>query len=299
MAVPQPNQQYARNRLTRIRLLAPKALPGINLRNVTRPEQVKVQQAAKKLGVLHRSRQTKTGVPPVGPLPSLGARALPPDAQYESDIAGAQQNRATTVANLTQQRQGQLAGLGYTESNVDPNTGVGTLAFNPNDPFSKAALLKRTYDASRARTGQQMAAGGQLYSGGYQQAQDITNRDQLQSEDAMQRSLLGYLAQNTGARTAARTGYENAAMRAAADRMGRIDTNPLYSPEAAGKLKPKAKPKPKPKPKAAPKVTPRTAARGNKSANRPITPARLASGKTVVLPPPPRNNPLPRRRRRK
>jgi len=295
MVVPRPNQQYARNRLTRIRLLQPKALPGINLRNVTRPEQAKVHQVAKKLGVLHASKKTKTGVPPVGPLPSPGARTLPPDAQYETDIANAQQTRATSLANLTQSRQAELTGAGYTETNVDPNTGVGTLAFNPNDPFSRAALLKKTYDESRARTAQTLGAGGQLYSGAFQQAQDIGNRGQLQAEDAQQRALLGFLAQNTAGTTTARTNYDLAAIRAASARLGRIDTNPLYSPEATGTLKKKATKKPaKPKKPAAPKVLGPKPSTVKKSVTKPLTPYKTASGKTVqVLPP--RNNPLPKR----
>jgi hypothetical protein len=184
-------------------------------------------------------------VKPVGLAATPAAQAMPPDATFQADIGAAHQRRTQTEAAVNQNRQAELIGAGFTETNIDPKLGVGTLAFNPNDPFSKAALLKKNYDASRARTAQQMGSGGGLYTGAYQQAQDIGNRGQVQAESALHDSLFSFLSRNTGAFKQAGSDEELAGIRADSDRMGRIDTNPLYEPSDA-------KPAPAPAPKAPP-----------------------------------------------
>src|SRR5207247_901122 len=72
------------------------------------------------------------------------------------------------------------------------------------------------YDANRRATGSTLAARGQLYAGAYQQAQNVIGRRQLQSEDALQKSLIAFLASNTQAGQRARTSYETGAARAEA-----------------------------------------------------------------------------------
>jgi hypothetical protein len=42
-----------------------------------------------------------------------------------------------------------------------------------------------------------MASSGQLYSGAYQNAQDLVNRNQLGAEDSLQKSLVSFLSGNT------------------------------------------------------------------------------------------------------
>ena len=100
----------------------------------------------------------------------------------ERGLAGTR--RTNTLAGLTQQRTSGLTNYGFTEA-----PGTGALAFDPNNPFSRASLLKKNYDISRARTGGQMASGGQLYAGVYQTAQDTLNRGQVGDEDTLQKSL--------------------------------------------------------------------------------------------------------------
>ena len=107
------------------------------------------------------------------------------------------------------------------------------LAYDPNNPFSKATVMKQTYDTNRRSTRQSMGAGGQLYSGAFQNAQDLINRNQLQSEDAQQKALAAFLARNTGQAAEANTGYELAAAQAYADRVARFQSNPLYDPATA------------------------------------------------------------------
>lgn len=201
---------------------------------------------------------------------SAGPRPLPPDAAYLAAINAAGLQRDTTLAGLTQQRAAGLLDYGYTEG------AGGQLAVDPNNPFSKAALLKRTYDTSRRATGQSMATAGQLYSGAFQNSQDAVNRNQLQAQDQLQTSLAGFLSRNTLAQKQAPTDYENAVSGAESDRMGRLDTNPLYDPQPASTSKPATTPAP-----AAGTIVKPSAANGG----RPWRYRRGASGKLIPLGP--------------
>jgi hypothetical protein len=169
---------------------------------------------------------------PEAPQPMFDPSApLPVDATYDSEMGALGMTRDQGLAAATGERTRGLAEYGFTESAFDPNTQtMGALAFDPNNPFSKAALLKKSYDTGRARTGQSMASQGQLYSGAYQNSQDLLNRNQLQGEDALTKSLSQFLAGNSGQRTQAQTGYEMGAGQAEGDRVGRALSNPLYSP---------------------------------------------------------------------
>jgi hypothetical protein len=147
---------------------------------------------------------------PEAPQPMFDPSApLPVDATYDSEMGALGMTRDQGLAAATGERTRGLAEYGFTESAFDPATQtMGALAFDPNNPFSKASLLKKSYDTSRRSTGQSMGAGGQLYSGAYQNAQDLVNRDQLGGEDSLQKSLIGFLAGNSGQRTQAQTDFE-------------------------------------------------------------------------------------------
>jgi hypothetical protein len=177
-------------------------------------------------GVLHPPTPAESPVAAPGVLPP------PPDPIYDDEIAGLAKARDATVTNLGQGRQAELLGTGYTE---DANTGA--LAFDPNNPFSRASLLKRNYDVSRSRTGNQMASGGQLYAGAYQTAQDSINRGQMGAEDALQKSLTSWLSDNTQRKAQAGMDYEAGAGRAAGASTARALDNPLYTPTAATPIK--------------------------------------------------------------
>lgn len=164
---------------------------------------------------------TPTGAPP------------PPDPVYDAAMQAALSQRQTTEANLAGQRTAGLIDYGYNESGpIDPLTGHGALQFDPNNPFSKAAQLKRNYDISRRSTGYSSATSGGLYSGGYQTGQNAENYNQLKDQDELQKSLYAFLAQNYGDTAQAGVDYTTAGSTAYGDMMGRIRTNPLYEPTA-------------------------------------------------------------------
>ncbi len=156
--------------------------------------------------------------------PTYSISNLPPDASYEQVIPHLQQQRANNLAAVAAERVRGLSDFGFIEG---PS---GTLTFDPNNPFSKAAVLKKAYDTNRRSTGNSMAAQGQLYSGARQNALDLVSRNQLGAEDSQYKALQAFLAANTGRAEQAQTDYETAAGEAYGDRVGRFQDNPLYDP---------------------------------------------------------------------
>jgi hypothetical protein len=197
------------------------------------------------------------GTPAAPAAPTPGQAPLPVDATFDAQIGGLENRRDSTLAGLTGGRTRGLAEYGFTESAFDPATQeMGALAFDPNNPFSKAALLKKTFDTAHRSAGQSMGAQGQLYAGAYQNQQDLLGRNQLQGEDSLQKSLAAFLSGNSGQRTQAQTDFELDSGQAFGDRVSRANTNPLYSPTtpeipaapaAPGAAAPKAKAKAKAK----------------------------------------------------
>jgi len=165
------------------------------------------------------------GVPASAVAPAQYSLAnLPPDASYDQQVALLQRQRDQQLAALVGERTRTLSDYGFQEG---PN---GALTFDPNNPFSKSAVMKKTFDTNRRSIAQSMGSGGQLYSGAFQNAQDLIGRNQLQSEDALQKNVLAFLARNTSQRAQALTGYETSAAQAEGDRIGRFQSNPLYDP---------------------------------------------------------------------
>lgn len=175
----------------------------------------------------HQSNLKGKQAAPAAPAAPAGPTTapLPVDASYDAEIGSLYNKRDQGNAEIEKGRQRGLADYGFTETPV-----TGALAFDPNNPFSKAALLKQSYDTGRARAAQQMGSGGQLYSGAFQNQQDLINRGQLQGEDSLQKSLIGFLANNTAQGAQVRTDFEMGAIGAGSDRVERALNNPLYSP---------------------------------------------------------------------
>jgi hypothetical protein len=167
--------------------------------------------------------------PAVAPRPATapatpGPSALPPDAAYEQTLGNLAQRRDSTIAGLGQQRQQGLLSYGYTES------APGQLAFDPTNPYSQAAMLKRNYDQARTGNTNSYAARGQLYSGALQNAQDESQFREGQASDALQKGLLAFLANNTQDRFTAGSDYNLGAGQALGDAIGRAPSNPAYNP---------------------------------------------------------------------
>lgn len=162
--------------------------------------------------------------------PQYSLTNLPVDASYDAALNTLQRQRSDQLSALVGERSRTLSDYGFQEG---PN---GVLAPDMNNPFSKSAVMTKTFNTNRRATGQTLAAGGQQYAGSSQNAQDLINRNQLQSEDALSKNVLAFLARNTGQQTEANTGYELAAGQAYGDRVGRFQNNPNYDP-ATGQWK--------------------------------------------------------------
>ncbi len=119
--------------------------------------------------------------------------------------------RDATLASLTQRRTSTLSDYGYDQN----------LAFDPNNPFSRAALLKRHYDQSRTGDVNNYASRGQLYAGSLQNQLNERNFGQQQGEDSLQKQLIKFLANNAEQTNKAGTDYELNVMNAGAAKLDR------------------------------------------------------------------------------
>jgi hypothetical protein len=162
------------------------------------------------------------GVPDVQVNPSV----LPPDAGYEASVAALQQNRDQTQAQLANQKQQGLLNYGYDYVN-------GTLTYDPKNPYSQAAMLKRQFDQAQAGNTTSYAARGQLYAGSLQNAQNNTAFQSGQANDALMKNLQAFIAKNAGDQASTLTNYELGLGQAEGARLDRASSNPLYQPSAA------------------------------------------------------------------
>lgn len=164
------------------------------------------------------------------PTPTPAAPApLPVDPAYDAQVAGLARTRDDTLAGLGTQRTAALANYGY-NAQYDPSGGVSGLTVDPSNPFSRAALLTRNYQQSKAGTTNSLASRGQLYSGAMQTAQNANDFGYLQGQDNLQKQLTALLADISSRGTQANTGYETGVSQAMSDRLSRAPDNPLYSP---------------------------------------------------------------------
>jgi hypothetical protein len=172
---------------------------------------------------------------PAAPAPTTFANRppaqLPVDPSYEGQVAALARNRDDTLLSLAAQRAQNLQEYGFTEA---PTGGV---AFDPSNPFSRAALLRKNYQESKQGTQTGYAARGQLYAGALQTAQAANDTGFNQNENSLERALLGFLANNQGAQNRARSSYETSVAQAMADRVLRaqqdLANNPPVVPDAA------------------------------------------------------------------
>lgn len=145
----------------------------------------------------------------------VGPTGLPIDPAYDATIAALGSKRDQLLAGYGADRTSNLLDYGYTEG------ADHSLSFDPNNPFSRAALLKRRYDQSRKGANTSMAARGQLYSGALQRQRDDLNFQQGAGENSLMNALARFLAQNTSSSAGARTDYDLAAAQAMGDRLSR------------------------------------------------------------------------------
>ena len=163
-----------------------------------------------------------------------GPSVLPPDASYEQQVGLLGKQHDIDTAGLQQAKQQALLQYGYTQD------ASGNLAFDPSNPFSQAAMLKRSYDQGQAGNTNSYAARGQLYSGALQNAQNETGFQYQKSNNTLSNALQAFLAQNTGGLAQADLNYQSGLSGAASTRVQNAANNPLYQPSAVPDAAPAA-----------------------------------------------------------
>jgi hypothetical protein len=161
---------------------------------------------------------------------NLAPSQLPIDPAYEAQVAALARQRDDTLLSLAGQRTQNLQEYGFTQAPT------GAIAFDPSNPFSRAALLRKNYQESKQGTQTGYAARGQLYAGALQTAQAANDTGFNQNENSLERALIGFLTNNQGAQNRARSAFESSVAQAMADRVMRaqqdLANNPPVVPDA-------------------------------------------------------------------
>ena len=154
---------------------------------------------------------------------------LPPDPVYQQTMGTLGTGLTDTLAGIGQARTAGLQQYGYTE---DPTTHA--IAYDPNNPYSQAALLRKNYQQAKTGNTTSYAAAGQLYAGSLQNAQDKATNDFNFADNNLTRAVINFLANNTQAATTAQDNYNTAAGQALGTSVQNAPNNPLYNPSAGG-----------------------------------------------------------------
>ena len=131
--------------------------------------------------------------PPAVPTPPV------PDVSYkDSDYYNTDSQISQGLANLRPYliNQANTLGLDYgvNTGGADPSAydpahptqfGVDWTNVDTTNPFSRAALLKKSYTQTSRGDANRMAAAGQLYSGAYQNAQNADTSNYQQGQNAL------------------------------------------------------------------------------------------------------------------
>lgn len=119
------------------------------------------------------------------------------DSTYNNAISGLQGNLKNFGASLTGAGNTLMADYGITGPAFDPynfdpakNT-PDNFAVDTTNPYSRAALYKKSYDQASSGDGNRMAAQGQLYSGAYQNAQNADTANLNQNNNALLTDFAG------------------------------------------------------------------------------------------------------------
>lgn len=101
------------------------------------------------------------------------------DLNYQRTRAGLESARTQALDSIESQRRGLGINYGLGQFGGDAAT----------NPYSRAALLQKSYDQNQRRTQNAMAASGQLYSGATQSARDFNVGNYGQARDSLQKDF--------------------------------------------------------------------------------------------------------------
>jgi hypothetical protein len=186
--------------------------------------------------------------PPVSQVAAQRTPWSPPpsDAALDQQYAAYDQQAAGAKTGYLTQSRDILRDYGYQEGGEQFSFG----AVDPNNPFSKAALLKQSFEKAQRGNTNSMAARGQLYSGALQRSQDNSLSEYQQGDNALLTALrqnLGQLGQAYAGVDAELAGqkanaYESFINRQIALRPPEPDPTPDPTPPAAATADPATNP---------------------------------------------------------
>jgi len=183
-----------------------------------------LQQAARAQFAQSSPHPPTTGIPSTGTNTPIGVPGLPVDPIFSNDLGSAQRTHDSTISQLNVQRANTAAEYGYTPT-YDEKGLIRSLAVDPNNPYAKANLLKKSYTENRAGTLNNMASRGQLYAGSLGVAQGINDSNYQQGSNALQNAFINFIAQNQGQINTTHTNYANALAAADSERVARAVAN--------------------------------------------------------------------------
>jgi hypothetical protein len=147
---------------------------------------------------------------------------LPWDAQYNLSAGGAEKAYGDKLAYLGSQRTVAKQNYG-----IDP--GFNDYATNP---YSRAALLRKSYDTAARGSNTSYAARGQLYAGSLANAQGANRSNYDLGYDSLNKEYVSSLGELDQQEAEAKEAKENAILEAGWRRLEGLANEPL-EPEAA------------------------------------------------------------------
>lgn len=181
------------------------------------------QQAADTRRIDARAREAEANAQRFGSKPP---GPPPPDAAYEAIMGTLDQRRKSIVSGLKDEQTSTLLDYGY-NAQYDPSDPfkVTGLSFDPNNPYSRAALAQRAYNNNQRGATNSYAAQGQLYSGALQNVIDPKEGSNAfnygQQTDALQKALTALLTGIRGRRDRAEEDFSLGAGQALSDKLTR------------------------------------------------------------------------------
>lgn len=182
-------------------------------------------------------RPVKGSLPTAGPSTPRSQPPGPPLDPLYTEQLGLNQRGLDTA----------MAGIGYGRTQIGQEYGYDPSGnLNPSNPFSRAALLQRSYQQGQAGTTTTMAAGGQLYSGAHQRNLDEGTHRYAASEDALKRAAAQAYQGLTEREAQALSEYEQGNLDARDASLGRANPEDFVpqgprtvAPGQGGKKKPR------------------------------------------------------------
>lgn len=162
----------------------------------------------------------------------------PVDPVYDQQVGGLTRRRDDSYADIKGRQDRTLIDYGY-NATFDANGVLTGLTVDPSNPFSRAALLQKSYQQNKAGNVNSYAAKGMYRSGALQNAQNQAEFNYQQGSDALQKQLTSSLAGYQSERANAGTDYEIGVGQAKGDSIGRAQNSPLYTPTTAAAAAPK------------------------------------------------------------